>query len=249
MPKPSQAKHPLQQIREVLDLSQPELAKRLGVSASTIKKIEARKRSITPDLNARLYAETGVMLADSPFPSPFSYTREDFENWKAEATLTQKQAEALAHILGKLPRLMLIAATRPGVGKGPQVTNALIQAYERIKSEFGLDPHIQGHLKDANSTETRLYTVRELRENPLLAQDVGFEDNPNLRDDQTLPLTRAVGWIPTKEVLSIFWRNRDALAAANAALRQGGDVPAEMEAKLEQVDQEIDAQVNRFAPR
>src|SRR5208337_1585909 len=78
--------------------------------------------------------------------------------------------------------------------------NAMIQALEPVKNEFHLEKHVDAELRDRHSTETKLYTVRELRNNDLLAKMVNFKDNPNLKDDEKLPLTKTTGWLPVKEI-------------------------------------------------
>ena len=87
MPKKRNTKNNLTRIREGLGLSQPDFAKRFGVSASIIKKLEAGKRTLSQDLSARIFAETGVMLFPAPEEEPLEYTKEDHAAWKKEVLL------------------------------------------------------------------------------------------------------------------------------------------------------------------
>ena len=80
MPKKPEKKRHLTQLREALDLNQAEFARRLGVSASMIKKVEEGTRPGSEDLKARIYAETGLMffnrdeVANLP-DKPFAYSK------------------------------------------------------------------------------------------------------------------------------------------------------------------------------
>jgi len=213
MPKKLKQKSDLTIVREGLGLSQAEFARRLGVSASIIKKVEEGKRTMSQDLTARIFAETGVLFVIDKklMPEPITYSKEQHAAWVNETQFNQKSAAVAARVVLKLVELMLIAAARPGVQKSYQVFNALVQSLEKVKTEFHLDKHIEAELHDRNATETRRYTVRELRSNDLLAKMVEFKDDPKLKDDDTLPLTKTTGWLPAKEVFNIWWQHREFL--------------------------------------
>ncbi|HZM02214.1 MAG TPA: helix-turn-helix transcriptional regulator [Candidatus Saccharimonadales bacterium] len=70
MPKKRDFKNNVTRLREGLGLSQPDFARRLGLSASIIKKLEAGNRTITPEISASIFAETGVMLISAPDEKP-----------------------------------------------------------------------------------------------------------------------------------------------------------------------------------
>lgn len=150
MPKKPKQKSQLTIVRDGLDLSQAEFARRLGVSASIIKKIEEGKRTISQDLSTRIFAETGVMFvnAEQAMDEPFSYTKDDQAEWLKETQFNPKAASVASEIVHKLIDLMLFSAARPGVHKSYQVFNALVQAVERIKDEFHLEKHIEAELRD-----------------------------------------------------------------------------------------------------
>ena len=69
-------KNNLTRVREGLGLSQPDFARKLGVSASIIKKVEAGKRTLSQDLSAAIFAETGRLLISAPEETPLEYTTE-----------------------------------------------------------------------------------------------------------------------------------------------------------------------------
>lgn len=251
MPKRPKSKSDLTHLREALDLSQSEFARRLGVSASMIKKLEEGKRLMSQELTARIFAETGVLCVRQKQHQPFSYTNQDYAAWSQEVQFNPKSAVAAARIVLKLVELMLVAAARPGVRKSYQTFNAMILALEKVKDEFRLEKHIEAELRDRHSTETKLYTVRELRTNDLLAKMVDFKDDPKFKDDDTLPLTKTTGWLPAKELFNIWWRHRELLAEISAT--QDAELTEEAKSRLktveQQIEKELDPEVNAFLQR
>ncbi len=162
MPKKPQKKSNLTIVREGLGVSQAEFARRLGVSASMIKKVELGKRPMTQDLSSRIFAESGVMFVDQAPYEPIIYTKETHSAWVEEVQFNQKSAAVATRVVLKLVELMLSAASRPGVQKSYQVFNALIQSVEKVKNDFRMEKHIDAELRDRQSTETNRYIVREL---------------------------------------------------------------------------------------
>jgi transcriptional regulator with XRE-family HTH domain len=248
MPKRPNFKNNLTRLREGMDLSQPEFARLVGVSASIIKKLERGTRTLTPDLSARIFAETGIMLIPAPEETPIEYSKEQHEDWKKDVEFDAKSVEAAARVVMKLVRLMLAASIRPGVKKSYVVFNALIQAIEVVKKDFKMEKHIDAELRDRQSTQTKLYSVRELRQNDLLAKQVEFKDDPSLKDDQEIPLSKPVGWLPTKDFFNIGWEHQEFLNEL-ASLKEDEELTEAQKAKLEQIKKQGDAEVDRFLPR
>jgi len=247
MPKKPKFKNNLTRLREGMDLSQQEFAKLLGVSASIIKKLERGNRTLTPDMSARIFAETGIMLIPAPEETPIEYSKEQHQAWKKDLEFDSKSAEAAARVIMKLVRLMLAASIRPGVQKSYVIFNALIQAIEVVKKDFNMEQHIEAELRDRQSTQTKLYSVRQLRQNDLLAKQVQFKDDPSLKDDQEIPLSKPVGWLPAKDFFNIGWEHREFLNEV-ASLEEDQLTEAQ-KAKLEQITKQGDAEVDRFLPR
>lgn len=50
---------------------------------------------------------------------------------------------------------------------------------------------------------------KDLRENPILAAQVGFKDDPKLKDTDTLTMTKAVGGSVCREIFSIWFQHRE----------------------------------------
>lgn len=249
VPKKPKKNSPLTVVREGMGLSQPEFARRLGISASMVKKLEEGKRPISQDLVARIFAETGVFFSNAELPDgDFSYTKEDHANWTKETQFNDRAAVVASRLVLKLVELMLIAAARPGARKSYQVWNAIIQSLEGLKREFKLEKHIEAELRERNSTETKLYTVRELRDNDLLASMVNFKDSPDFKDDDKLPLSKTTGWFPVKEAFNIAWCHRqllkEFLQTPETELTE--EAKAKFEAAAAQIEKEMDAEADRF---
>ena len=246
MPKKRKIKNNLTRIREGMGLSQPDFAKRFGVSASIIKKLEAGTRTISQDLTARLFAETGVMLISAQEEEPSEYTKEQYAAWKKEVLFDQKSVTGAIRVINKLVELMMAASARPGVEKSYVVFNALIQAIERVKNEFQMEKHIEAELRDRQATETKLYTVSELRKNDLLAKQVGFKDDPKLKDDEQIPMTKTTGWLPVKDLFNIAWQHREFMNELAAS--DEPEPTEEQKAKGAEIERQLDKEVDTFLP-
>lgn len=247
MPKKRKIKNNLTRLREGLGLSQPEFARRFGVSASIIKKLEAGKRDLSQDLSSRIFAETGVMLICASEEEPITYTKEDHAAWKKQVLLDKVSVKGAERVIMKLVELMMAASARPGVEKSYVVFNALIQAIERVKDEFQMEKHIEAELRDRQSTETKLYTVRELRQNNLLAKQVGFKDEPKLKDDDQIPLTKAVGWMPAKDLFNIAWQHKELLK--QLAVNGDAELTDAQKAELAEIEKQHGREIDAFLPK
>src|SRR5438093_8461915 len=97
--KKARSPHGLKALRAACDLTQPALAKLLGVSWRTIVAIEVGQRSLSRDIAERIMLATGA-LPDSLFSKSAGpldlngqpYSRDFFEHWKT-ATSTRKHGE------------------------------------------------------------------------------------------------------------------------------------------------------------
>jgi transcriptional regulator with XRE-family HTH domain len=246
MPKKRYVKNNVTRLREGMGLSQPDFAKRFGVSASIIKKLEAGTRTITQDLSARIFAETGVMFVSVAPKEPLVYTKEDYAEWKKEVLFDPKTVKGAERVIMRLVELMMAASARPGVEKSYVIFNALIQAIERVKSDFQMEKHIDAELRDRQATETRQYTVRELRQNDLLAKQVGFKDDPKLKDEDQIPLGKTVGWLPTKELFNISWQHKEFMKELERS--DEAQLTEEQTAKLKEIEAKLDKEVDAFLP-
>jgi transcriptional regulator with XRE-family HTH domain len=242
MPKKRKSENNIGHLIKAIGLTQQEFAQRLGVSASAIKKVVAGKRPISDDLRSRIYAETGLIFFSAPKEDPLEYTKENYKDYKKDITFTEKNAQVAAGLISRSVELMMIAAARPGVDKAVPVFSAITLAIENVKKEFQMEKHLDAVLQERNSTETKLYTVRELRNNNVLAEQTGYKDDPALKDDDKIPLTRTVGWLPQKDFFSIIWQH---LQLYTEILKdQDGVLTEEAKARLAILAGQIQKQMN-----
>ena len=246
MPKKKKQENNLTRLRDGLGLSQPEFARKFGVSASIVKKLEAGTRIISQDLSSRIFAETGVMLLPGKEEEQLKYTKDDHATWKKEVLFDQKSVKGAERVVMKLIEVMMAASARPGVEKSYVVFNGLIQAIERVKNEFQMEKHIDAELRDRQAIETKLYTVGELRKNDLLAKQVGFKDDPKSKDEEQITMTKAVGWLPAKELFNISWQHQEFMKEIEAL--DETELTEEQKAKGAEIEKKLDQAVDAFLP-
>ncbi len=248
MPKKPAKKSHLTIVRDALGLSQGEFADRLGESTSTIKKVEEGTRPGSTHLKARIYSETGLVFfnKDEPGHRPndsFAYTKAQHEAWMKEVQFNEHEARAAARVILKQIELMLIAAARPSVNKSFQVFTELLMAVDMVKDQFHMDKHLEAEMRDRHMTETRRFTVRELRADAALAKLWNFQDAAKRRPDETVLLEKSRGWFPAKEIGYILSQHRDLNAEILAA--QDGQLSDDAKAKLESSSQRIEKDIER----
>jgi hypothetical protein len=75
---------------------------------------------------------------------------------------------------------------------------------------------------------------------------VNFQDDPNLKDDETLLSTKSVGWLPVKEMFNVWWLHREML---REVLKTEDELTDEIKIKLQTIEKEIERQVDKFLPK
>ena len=164
MPRPASKFHPLREIRNILGLSQVELAKRVGCKAVTIKKIEAGTLNPGVRLARKLAAETHVSpnLFDQDYSALASYfisegvlkqipggdgkplTLESHQKSIEGLRMTpQKEVDFTVKIFSMMIQVLLDASLESAQPKILHVTMALMDALDEIKADFGLDPQVK----------------------------------------------------------------------------------------------------------
>jgi transcriptional regulator with XRE-family HTH domain len=231
-----------------MDLTLAEFAREIGVSASTIKKTVEDIRPMSQELCSKIFAETGVLFipAKEGEMEPLVYTKKDHRKFKSETVFSEHGAKCAAGLVAKQVELLLLAASRPTVEKSLPVFTALLLALNKIKDEYHLEKNIEALLRERHATQTKLYTVKELRDNNLLAKQVDFKDDPKLKDEEELPLSKTVGWLPVKDCFNIFWQNRE-LFNELAALDDETMTP-EQKARMEKMGDQMDNEIDAFMP-
>ncbi len=174
-----------------------------------------------------------------------------YAEWKKEVLFDPKTLKGAERVIMKLVELMMAASARPGVEKSYVVFNGLIQAIERVKSDFQMEKHIDAELRDRQASETRLYTVGELRKNDLLAKQVGFKDDPQLKDEEQIPLAKPVGWLPAKELFNIGWQHKEFMKeiADLGEKEPTEEQKAKLIEALTEMEKKLDKEVDAFLPQ
>ena len=109
-----------------------------------------------------------------------------------------------------------------------------------------MEKNIDAMLRERHATQTRLYTVKELRDNDLLAKQVGFKDSPSYQDDQKIPLDKTIGWLPAKDCFNIAWQNRELFK--ELATSKAEDLTEEQKAQLETMQAQMEREIDAFMP-
>ena len=251
MPKKRKIETDLSRLVKGTGLSLAEFAKEIGVSGSTIKSVIKGTRPMTQELKSRVFAETGAVFItatkeDVSKQEPLVYNKQMHQAFKKETVFNEKAAKIAAGIVAKQVELLMLAASRPTVGKSLPIFTALNLALEKIKNEYRLEKHIDALLRERHATQTKYYTVKELRENDLLAKQVDFKDDPKLKDEEQVLLSKTVGWLPAKDCFNIAWQNRELFDQ----LANCGDevMTEEQKARLEKMRAEMDAEIDAVLP-
>jgi hypothetical protein len=251
MPKKRKRETDLSRLIKGMKLSLTDFAKEIGYSNSSIKSVIKGTRPMTQELKARVFAETGIIFVDvakedEDKVEPLVYSKKDHQEFKKESAFNEKAARVAAGLVAKQVELLLLAASRPTVGKSLPIFTALQLALEKIKGEFRLEKHVDALLRERHATQTKLYTVKELRANDLLAKQVAFKDDPLLKDEDQIPLAKTTGWLPAKDCFNVAWQNRelfDQLAAS-----QDEDLTEAQKARFEKMRAEMNAEIDAFLP-
>ncbi len=247
MPRRPTRTHPLREIRNALGFSQTKFTHLIGVTTSTVKRIENGQLKISQELTGRTLLATGVIIVETDVgPKTIvctgePYTKESFQNWRSEFTPNSSVAMAVAGQVAKWVEILLLASARPGVTKTFQVFHSLIHALDTINRDFELQKHIDAHLAERHSTQTQLYRIGELRKNSLLAKMVNFHDDPNLKDEDQIPLTKPVGWLPNRDLFNVLWNNQDVFQSLVSSSSDGRALSPALDDKLRQAEKALES--------
>lgn len=251
MPKKRKFETDLSRLIKGMGLSLADFAKEIGVSGSTIKSVIKGTRTMTQELKSRVFAETGVLFFDAKKEDldksePLVYTKEDHREFKKESVFNEKAARVAAGLVAKQVELLMLAASRPTVGKSLPIFTALNLALQKIKDEYRLEKNIDALLRERHATQTKLYTVKELRGNDLLAKQVGFQDDPKLKDEEQMLLEKTVGWLPAKDCFNVAWQNRELFEQLAAS--EDEEMTEEQKARFEKMQAEMESEIDAFMP-
>ena len=80
----------------------------------------------------------------------------------------------------------------------------------------------------------------------MLAAQVGFKDDPQLKDDQQMPLEKTVGWLPVKELFNIQWQHQEFMNELAGSGDQ--EVTEAQKTKLAEIEKQRDGEIDAFLP-
>jgi transcriptional regulator with XRE-family HTH domain len=146
--------HPIRELRrEIGGIMQRDFARRIGISADYLKRIELGSRNLTPAIARRIQHEAGVdsrSLLKGKLRSVFAarsnapgYTAADYKSWRKEIYSEQDDRNdrtARARALNLVPwiEILLRAAAQPQKRRLWQVWERLVQALDECREEFNL---------------------------------------------------------------------------------------------------------------
>lgn len=110
-----------------------------------------------------------------------------------------------------------------------------------IAQEFQMQKHIEAHLRERHSTETQLYQVGELRRNCALAQRLQFQDDPKLKNEDQIPLSKPIGWLQHRELLDVLWSHNHILQHGATGVPAGLILPPNLSEELARIEKELRA--------
>jgi transcriptional regulator with XRE-family HTH domain len=151
MPRPASKAHVLRTTRHLLGLSQVALAKHVGLSPDTIKRIENHSLSMSEDVAARISGYTGVdegqLLQNSRPSEPLNIWQEPFsEAWFKEVYTAEVSKESVSFWLRCLD-FTVRRVVDTCASEKPRAVHSLIAAFfssvGKISDEYKLRPKAQ----------------------------------------------------------------------------------------------------------
>jgi DNA-binding XRE family transcriptional regulator len=177
--------HAIKYVRKAMGLRQAALGKLLGLTQSYVANIETGRFPTTMNFAVRLAGKSGADVSsivngvEVPLDSEGRpYTEVSYLAFKEARIETLSQDERGKSIL---PIEVALHAAAD-IGRRKVFTNILNATLgETIRAVDGLEQAIEKRLEEARrlaeeKSKTRTYTYGELRENPALAQALGFVD-------------------------------------------------------------------------
>jgi len=163
MPRRPTNIHPLRTVREAAGLTQAQLAKRIGQTASAVQKMELGKMAITEATADKICHQLGCQMAfvenpetggqgyqlvdfiqcedEAGFPVRRPYEKKDFiEHQLFLKNLPAEYPDGWAEALGYVLHLVLLAAV--AAGRGPAVAEEFQQSISNLIKDFDLHDNL-----------------------------------------------------------------------------------------------------------
>lgn len=207
MPRKPRLTHPLREIRQALEMTQPAFAKLVGRAAITIQRIENRTLKMSPELADKILEATGAnpreLLAGRKAVdvSGHPYTKQSYEVYQKWLKDSQHSIDYYGFHLTRFLQLLLISSERAGQKKLHSVVAALQDSFAKIGRDFDLKKNIEGFLIEKGHVRKRIYLVRDLRKFSQYAGLIGFKDNKRFKPNKKISFDIPDGWIPAFELI------------------------------------------------
>jgi len=205
MPRSPSNNHPLRNVRRIADLTQAQLAKRIGVTTETIQKIENGKLSMSYEIATRLCFQLGCdmtreissegkdvwSVSDQVTATDGSDVPYTFMNYLEQESkhreYGKKEVDACHEGLASALLLVLRGAAR--AGKLLSLTYVIERALIEGINDFGLSAHLAGWLQEEGLSPNRAqHLVEFLQWSPVKAgfnyrKRVGLQISSECRTD------------------------------------------------------------------
>ena len=184
--RPSPLRHPLAVLRQIIGISQGELAVLVGKSRATIQAVELRKLNLSEELGIKIALETGVSLrwlldgdpAVAPWvesllgPGAQQFTRESFERCRARRAI------------GEGPEMQPLVFPEITAARFIAIYEAALEHPDRNLATYRISKFLEALEKEFGISKERLDT--ELRKQELWRDFARLFEDPESRDDDRL---------------------------------------------------------------
>jgi transcriptional regulator with XRE-family HTH domain len=166
MPRKPKQSHPLREVRAVLGWTQPQLAAKLGIHETYVRKIELGSRPLTEELARRIEGLTGARSAEflkgragkALDYNGAPYSLKSFKLWSGFLE-SQKCAEIFSDWITHWTRVLFLAAGKKKCLKRAQAEIAA--KLDEVAKSFRLRPEIDRCLRKAKVDEiAELHKIR-----------------------------------------------------------------------------------------
>lgn len=201
MPRKPRVTHPLRDLRNCLNMTQPAFAKFVGCSAITIQRIENRTLKMSHILADKILEATGVNPSELAAGRKAvdvkgnSFTKQSYEDYQKWILDSGHSVEYYQSQLVRFVELLLISSERAGQAKLHSVVAALQNAFAKIAEDFDLTKNINGFLIEKGLIRKRTYLVRDLRKFPEYARRIEFKDNKRFKPNKRIKFDIPNGWL------------------------------------------------------
>jgi transcriptional regulator with XRE-family HTH domain len=141
MARPATQKSPIRDLREIINKSQREFARSIGISPSALKKMENHNLPLSRRVARKIEIEAGVdrqsllrgklrTIENQPYTAPW------YEAWKENHSW---QSEEVAKVIASRLEPLLVAAAGASTKRMWQVLSEILETLDRCRTDFNLE--------------------------------------------------------------------------------------------------------------